>query len=85
VLKRAGYDNINTYTIKHLTKFCKQCQLHAKSLGRFKFTIKDNCNFNYLVIVNILYLNRRLIIQAINKAIAFNAARFLKDISAKIA
>jgi hypothetical protein len=59
--------------------------LHSKSLGRFKFIIKDDYNFNYLVIVNILYLNKKLILQAINEAIAFNAARFLKDMSAKIA
>ena len=62
VLKRARYEDINTCTIKHLTKFCKQCQLHLKLLGRFKFTIKDNCNFNYLIIVNILYLDRRLVL-----------------------
>ena len=62
VLKRAGYNNINTRTIKHLTKFYKQCQLYTKSLGRFKFTIKDNYNFNYLVIVNVLYLDRRPVI-----------------------
>jgi len=62
VFKRAGYKDINTYIIKHLTKFCKQCQLHSKSPSRFKFTIKDNCNFNYLIIVNILYLDKRLVL-----------------------
>jgi len=62
VLKRAKYNNINICTIKHLIKFYKQCQLYAKLLSRFKFTIKDNCNFNYLVIIDVLYLDKRLVI-----------------------
>ena len=59
--------------------------MHLKLLGRFKFIIKDDYNFNYLVIVDILYLDRKLILQAIDEAMAFNIARFLKDIFAKIA
>jgi len=58
--------------------------LHLKLLGRFKFIIKDDYNFNYLVIVDILYLDRKLILQAIDEAMAFNIARFLKDMSTKI-
>ena len=58
--------------------------MHLKLLGRFKFIIKDDYNFNYLVIVDILYLDRKLILQAIDEAMAFNIARFLKDMSTKI-
>jgi hypothetical protein len=83
VLKQVGYNNINSYTIKHLTKFYKHCQLYIKSPGRFKFTLKEDINFNYLVIINILYLNKKPVLQAVDKAIAFNAAWFLKDVLAK--
>jgi hypothetical protein len=64
-------------------KFCKQCQLYSKSPGRFKFTLKDNYNFNYSVLIDVLYLNGKPVLQAVDEAIAFNAARFLKDMSAK--
>jgi hypothetical protein len=56
ILQRAGYD-VRTEAIKKLTKFCHQCQMHGKSLGRFKFTLKDDYEFNYSVIIDILYLD----------------------------
>jgi hypothetical protein len=83
VLKQARYDDIDSCTIEHLTKFCKHCQLYTKSPGRFKFTLKEDIDFNYLVIINILYLNRKPVLQAVDKAIVFNAAWFLKDVLAK--
>jgi hypothetical protein len=83
VLERAGYDDIDSRTIEHLTKFCKHCQLHAKSPGRFKFTLKEDIDFNYSVIIDILYLNGKPVLQAVDEATAFNAARFLKDVLAK--
>jgi hypothetical protein len=85
VLQRAGYNDIDPRTIERLTKFCKQCQLHSKSPGRFKFTLKDDRNFNYSVLIDVLYLDNKPVLQAIDEATAFNAARFLKDMSAKTA
>ena len=85
VLYRAGHKDINPCTIKRLTKFCKQYQLHSKSPGRFKFTLKDDYNFNYSMIIDILYLDGKPVLQAVDEATAFNAARFLKDMSAKTA
>ena len=53
--------------------------MHEKSLGRFKFTLKDDYEFNYLVYVDIMYLGRKPILQVVNLATSFKAARFLKD------
>ena len=36
--------------------------MHKKSLGRFKFTLKDNHEFNYLVYVDIIYLDGKPIL-----------------------
>lgn len=83
LLQRAGYNKVDAYTIKHLTKFCKQCQLHSKSPGRFKFILKDDLNFNYSVLIDIMYLDGKPVLYVVDKATAFNAARFLKDISAR--
>ena len=55
--------------------------MYKKFLGRFKFTLKDNYEFNYLVIINVIYLNGKPVLQVINSATVFRAARFLKDIS----
>ena len=61
VLQRAGYE-VDTGVLQKLTKFCYQCQMHEKSLGRFKFTLKDDYEFNYLVIINVMYLDRKLVL-----------------------
>jgi hypothetical protein len=81
VLQRAGHD-VDTAVLKKLTKFCHQCQMHKKSPGRFKFTLKDDHEFNYSIIIDVMYLNKRPILQVVDSATAFQAARFLKDMSA---
>ena len=58
--------------------------MHKKSLGRFKFILKDNYEFNYSVIIDIIYLNGKPVLQVINSITVFGAARFLKDILAYI-
>ena len=59
--------------------------MHGKSPSRFKFTLKDNYEFNYSVIINILYLDGELVLQVVDLLTAFQAARFIKDMSAKTA
>ncbi len=59
--------------------------MHEKSLGRFKFTLKDDHEFNYSVIIDVMYLDGKPILQVIDSVTAFEAARFLKDMSARIA
>jgi hypothetical protein len=83
VLEQAGYEEVDVRTIEHFTKFCKYCQLHSKSPGRFKFTLREDIYFNYSVLVDIIYLDSKPVLQAVDEATAFNAARFLKDMSAK--
>ena len=54
--------------------------MYEKSLGRFKFTLKDDYEFDYLVYVDIMYLDGKPILQVVDLATSFKAARFLKDI-----
>ena len=58
--------------------------MYKKSLGRFKFILKDDYEFNYLVIINVIYLDRKPILQIIDFITTFKATRFLKDILACI-
>jgi hypothetical protein len=57
--------------------------MNGKSLKRFKFTLKDDYNFNFEIIIDIIYLDNKLILQIIDAAISFQTARFLKDMSVK--
>ena len=45
--------------------------------------LKDDYNFNYQVIIDMLYLDKKPVLYAVDDATIFNAARFLKDMSAK--
>jgi hypothetical protein len=51
--------------------------MHNESLNRFRFTICDNAEFNYRLIVDVIYINKKPVLHAINKATIFQAARFL--------
>jgi len=57
--------------------------MYTKSPGRFKFTLRDNYEFNYKVIIDIMYLDGKLVLQIIDSLTLFQAAKFLRDISAK--
>jgi hypothetical protein len=59
--------------------------MHEKSPGRFKFTLKDDHEFNYSVVTDVFYLDGRPVLQVIDSTTAFRAARFLKDMSARTA
>jgi len=82
VLQRAGHE-IELKAIQHLTKYCHQCQMHAKSPGRFKFILKEDHNFNFEIIVDIMYLEGRPVLHVVDESTSFQAARFLRVISAK--
>ena len=53
--------------------------MYEKAPSRFKFTLKDNYEFNYLVYVDIINLDRKPVLQVIDLVTSFKAARFLKD------
>ena len=59
--------------------------MNSKALSRFKFSLKDNYDFNFEIIINIIYINNKPILYVVNSATAFQAARFLKDMFAKLA
>ncbi|XMA09892.1 hypothetical protein WAI453_002683 [Rhynchosporium graminicola] len=81
VLDRAGHE-VDSAVLKKIQEICHHCQLHAKSPGRFKFTLKDDVNFNYSVILDIMYLHGKPVLHVVDDATAFNAAEWLKDMSA---
>jgi hypothetical protein len=59
--------------------------MHEKSPGRFKFILKDDHEFNYSIIIDVMYLDGKPVLQVVDSATAFEAARFLKDMSARTA
>ena len=47
---------IELQVLQYLTKYYEQCQKQVLSPNRFAFTLKDDLDFNYNVIVDIIYI-----------------------------
>jgi hypothetical protein len=45
--------------------------MHNGSFNRFRFTIRDNAEFNYRLIVDVIYINKKPVLHAVNKVITF--------------
>jgi hypothetical protein len=70
--------------IKRITEFCHQCQVNSKSPDRFKFNIRDtDLEFNAEIIINVIYLESKPVLHVVDLATAFQAARFLRNMSTK--
>jgi hypothetical protein len=57
--------------------------MNTKSPSRFKFSLKDDYEFNYSIIINVIYLDSKLVFHIINVFMFFQAASFLKNISVR--
>ncbi len=74
LLERTSHE-VKKSALKKLIKFCTFCQKYAKFSERFKFTLRDDVNFNFSIIVNIMYIENSLILHVIDEATRFQAVR----------
>jgi hypothetical protein len=84
ILDRSDHE-INSSAIEYLIKYCHHCQIHEKFSSRFSFTLKNDLEFNFNVIVNILYLKiksdvNKSILHVMNETVRFQVDRWLKNI-----
>ena len=66
-----------------IIKFCHYCQMKGKSPQHFKFTLKIDVDFNYEIIVDIIYLDGKPLLHAVDAATVFLAGQYLNSMSAK--
>ena len=82
LLERSG-NVVELQALQYLTKYCEQYQKHGRSPGRFTFTLKEDLDFNYNVIVDIIYIEGKPVLYLVDEATRFQAGRWLKNISAQ--
>ena len=82
IFDRIDHD-VDSHVFHELIRYCDQCQKHDRFSKRFVFIIKNNVNFNFNLIVDILYINNKSIFHVINEAIRYQTNRRLKNISIK--
>ncbi|CAL3966561.1 unnamed protein product [Diplocarpon coronariae] len=58
-----------------ITKYCKQYQLYKWAFCRFKISFKDEYEFNYSILINIIYIDRDLVLYIIDFITNYNINR----------
>jgi hypothetical protein len=66
VLERAGHE-IDKEALEHLTKFCHFCQKHRRSPRRFRFTLRDDVDFNFYIIVDVMYISGKPLLYIVDE------------------
>jgi hypothetical protein len=87
ILNRSDH-KINFRTIEYFIKYRHHCQIHEKSSSRFSFTLNNHLEFNFNVIVDLLYFKiksdvNKSILHLMNETIRFQVDKWLKDIIAR--
>ncbi len=82
LLERSGH-KINKLTLDKLIKYCSYCQKHGKLPGQFKFTLRDNVNFNFTIFVDIMYINNSPILHVVDEVTRYQAAKWLQNVLSK--
>lgn len=62
---------IDKKIIHNLIKHYKYYQKYRESSNYFKFTLKKDTNFNYLILIDIIYIDNNLILYIINEITRF--------------
>lgn len=81
ILRRAGQD-WKSPELHKIVQFCHQCQIHGRSPGRFKFTLKDDKDFNHSVYTDVYWIDGKPVLHTVDESTGFQAAYFLKSMSA---
>ncbi|TIC89479.1 hypothetical protein CH35J_012864 [Colletotrichum higginsianum] len=82
---KAG-QKVHLDAIARWTKYCQHCQLHGQSPHRPRFAIQDveGYAFHHEIVVDVMYLEgSRPVLDVVDSATAFHAARLPKATSAK--
>lgn len=84
ILKRSG-NEVRQSDIEDLTKVCHQCQLHGKSPGRFKFTLRDDeeTEFNHSWYIDMVKIGGKVVMHAVDSGTGFNSAVFVSEETSK--
>jgi hypothetical protein len=82
LLTEAGHD-VQMSALEEIAKVCHACQKHSPAPHRFKFSIKDECDFNYEVIIDVVHIGGHNALHVIDQATSFQTATFLKNMSAR--
>lgn len=74
---------LNKAILNKLTKYCNHCQRHDKLSEKFKFILKNDIDFNYSIVVDIIFIDNASIFYIVDKLIKFQAIKSLSNMTAR--
>ncbi|EED22562.1 conserved hypothetical protein [Talaromyces stipitatus ATCC 10500] len=83
LLEQAGHDDVDHKSLAEIERYCHHCQMNRQAPRRFKFTLTDDQEFNFEIVVDVMYLDGEPVLHVVDSATSFQAAKFLKSLSAK--
>ncbi|KJZ68527.1 hypothetical protein HIM_12082 [Hirsutella minnesotensis 3608] len=83
LLRCAGHDDIDEQSIREITRMCHHCQINGTSPQRFRFTLKDDREFNFEIIADVVQIGGKPVLHVIDEATAFQGAKFLPSMTAR--
>lgn len=86
LLQRAELPDVGPETRKVLEKIersCEPCQIYAQKPRRFKFTLREDKDFNHSIYADVFYIDGKPVLHVVDEATNFQAAKWLKDMQAE--
>lgn len=84
LLEKAGHDeHQNRQILEKIGKNCDKCQKHANAPMRFKFTLRDDVDFNHSIYIDIMYISGSPLLHVVDEATRFQAAKWLRNMSSQ--
>ncbi|KAM4067641.1 transposase [Hirsutella rhossiliensis] len=70
-------------SIREITRMCHHCQINGTSPQRFRFTLRDDREFNFEITADVVQIGGKPVLHVIDEATAFQGARFLPSMTAR--
>ncbi|EED20844.1 hypothetical protein TSTA_080770 [Talaromyces stipitatus ATCC 10500] len=83
LLEQASHDDVDHKSLAEIERYCHHCQMNRQAPRRFKFMLTNNQEFNFEIVVDVMYLDSEPVLHVVDSATSFQAAKFLKSLSTK--
>lgn len=84
LLRRARPNDVSPGTLRELQKIarmCNLCQFETAGPRRFKFTLREDKDFNHSIYVDIMSLDKAPVLHIVDESTRYQAARWLQSVS----
>lgn len=84
LLERSEIQHLGPETrkiLKGIKRTCDPCQSYAQKPRRFKFTLRDDKDFNHTIYADIFYIEVKPVLHIVDEATYFQATRWLENVT----